>query len=603
MPGLTLVAARRSDRLSTSEILPRLRALEHFPDYATSILVESPRLLVACTRYPEYPLTVVARGRWTALVEGRVYAPADGADRLLDLAPALFDGRDDTAELERWLVGTDGDFLAVLVDATTGSALVLGDRYGRLPVYWHADAERVTISRELSFLAARRSPDRLAMAQYLVFGHPLGTATLLAGVERLPPATLLELPHATTRQLVRPDYDARTPPVRSRDVAGRLGDALVEACRHRVEPGRTTMVALSGGIDSRLVAGALARCDAHAIGMTHLDDHGSEASDAATAGAVAARLGMPWELVRMRPPTGGELATLLKLKFGANYLGMSRVLPFLDRAVARHGRSLTCFTGDQGDRVLGPIAPLAPLPDDAAVARYVLRREAILSPEAVGPAIGIRPSDVLDSLVARIRSYPERQPARKYVHFLFQERGLRWAFEGEDRNRCYFWSVTPFFAPDVFELAMCLPPVTKAFHRLRVGVLAAIAPELVRIPDATTRGRLTSPVFRLQHTVRTMARRTMLHALDGDTERRLFAFLRRVDGYDARSPAVRLVREQLATGPAGAFFRPEGMERILGGARSIAREQFSVMFTVTSLVDALEGNGAALAHFAGTTFI
>jgi asparagine synthase (glutamine-hydrolysing) len=370
-----------------------------------------------------------------------------------------------------------------------------------------------------------------------------------------------------------------------------------------MEPDRTPLIALSGGIDSRLVAGGLARCGAPAVGMTHLDDHGSEAADASTAAQVAERLGMPWELVRMRPPTGEQLAVLLKLKFGANYLGMSRVLPFLDHAVACHGRAVTCFTGDQGDRVLGPITPLAPLADDVAVARYVLRREAIFSPEAVGAAIAIRPSDLFDALVARIRSYPERQPARKYVHFLFQERALRWAFEGEDRNRCWFWSVTPFFAPDVFETAMALPPSAKAFHRLRVAALAAIAPELVRIPDATTRGRLTSPVFRMQHTLRTMARRTMFRAFDGDTERRLIGLLRRVDGYDPRSPAVRLVREQLATGPAGTFFRPEGMERILGRARSIAREQFSVMFTVTSLVEALEGGGTALAHFADTLFV
>ena len=38
-------------------------------------------------------------------------------------------------------------------------------------------------------------------------------------------------------------------------------------------------------------------------------------------------------------------------------------------------------------------------------------------------------------------------------------------------------------------------------------------------------------------------------------------------------------------------------------AAFVAREQFSVLFTVTSLIDALEGNGAALAQFAGTTFV
>jgi asparagine synthase (glutamine-hydrolysing) len=282
---------------------------------------------------------------------------------------------------------------------------------------------------------------------------------------------------------------------------------------------------------------------------------------------------------------------------------MSRVLPFLDTVVARHGRRIVCFTGDQGDRVLGPITPLTPLADDHALATYLLRREAILPPAAVAAAVGIREADIVDDLAACLATYPERRAMLKYVHFLFRERALRWAFEGEDRNRCWFWSVTPFFAPEVFELAMAVRPSGKALHRLRIDVMAALAPELVHIPDVTAGARLTSRAFRIRQGLRSMARRTIFRTFDGDTERRLLGLFRPVDGYGARSAVLRLVRQQLEAGPAGAYLQREATERILDHAGEIAREQFSVLFTVTSLIDAIEGNGATLAQFAGTAFV
>lgn len=604
MPGLTIVAADAGGRPDTPTLLPELRALEHFPDYATTVLVDTPSLLVACTRYPEYPLAVLERAPYVLVLEGRIYAPEDAAARLLDHAERVLDEPERVDDVARWLRDADGDFLAVVVDVERDRAVCLNDRYGRLPVYRRRDAHGITLSRELSLLSRRRSADRLAMAEYLVFGHPLGRATLVAGVERLEPATLVHLPSASTTTLVGPDFEAYArPALPPRALAERIAGALVAACRARVQPDRTTVVALSGGIDSRLVAGSLARCGVRAIGMTHLDHRGSETSDAAVARRVAARAGMAWELVRMPPPTGSDVAALLRLKSGANHLGMSRVLPFLDTVVARHGRRIVCFTGDQGDRVLGPITPLTPLADDHALATYLLRREAILPPAAVAAAVGIREADVVDDLAARLASYPERRTTLKYVHFLFCERALRWAFEGEDRNRCWFWSVTPFFAPDVFELAMAVRPSGKALHRLRIDVMAAVAPELVHIPDVTAGARLTSRAFRIRQGLRSMARRTIFRTFDGDTERRLLGLLRPVDGYDARSAVLRLVRQQLEAGPAGSYFQREATERILGRAGSIAREQFSVLFTVTSLIDAIEGNGATLAQFAGTAFV
>jgi tRNA U34 2-thiouridine synthase MnmA/TrmU len=56
------------------------------------------------------------------------------------------------------------------------------------------------------------------------------------------------------------------------------------------------LVSLSGGIDSRMVAGALTTAGVAARAVTHGALDAETAGDVAIAEAVAARLGMPWEL-------------------------------------------------------------------------------------------------------------------------------------------------------------------------------------------------------------------------------------------------------------------------------------------------------------------
>src|SRR5262249_44265874 len=148
---------------------------------------------------------------------------------------------------------------------------------------------------------------------------------------------------------------------------------------------------------------------------------------------------------------------LLALKSGANYLGMSRILPYLTAVRARHGTAVTYFTGDQGDRIMGDITPVATLRDERELAEYVLRKDAILPPEQVAAMTEVPHAALVDAVQARLAAYPERTLAARYVHFLFYERAVRWLFEGEDRNRCFFWHVTPFYAPRVFETAMRVP--------------------------------------------------------------------------------------------------------------------------------------------------
>ena len=88
------------------------------------------------------------------------------------------------------------------------------------------------------------------------------------------------------------------------------------------------------------------------------------------------------------------------------------------------------------------------------------------------------------SLTEHLDSYPEQSFSRKYLPFMIRERAIRWLFEGEDRNRCEFWSCTPFYSLPFFTAAMACPEDMKRNHQLYRKFLMRLSPAAAGLPDA-----------------------------------------------------------------------------------------------------------------------
>jgi asparagine synthase (glutamine-hydrolysing) len=595
MPGLTLVVRRGGAEDALADPV-RGRRLS---DGETRVLHADPRVWLATSGPPDYPVRVREEGPLLVALEGRLYAGAAPDD----VVRAMLATPPDETRITRWLASVDGDFVLVAVDRRDGRAAALNDRYGRLPLYVVRDAERVVVSREIWFAAAARSHarlDRAAIAQFLLFGYPLGTATLHEGVARVPPATLVHGPDAAAHTLLGARYDEKRD---DPDAARRLADALVTACRARAAGGAANVVTMSGGIDSRMAAAALRRAGVAAVAVTHSDVHGVAARDVTLARQVSERLGMPWTLVQLGPATGAEMARLLRLKGGANYLGMSHVVPFFARLRADHGGRAVVFTGDGGDKILVDQRPLVRLRDDAALADYVLRRESILDADAVARLTGTARDALARGVRDRVASYPEATPAERYVHFMFAERAFKFLFEGEDRNRCFVWTVTPFYAPDVFETAMAVPDARKAGHRLRSEVLALVGPEVAGLVNASTGWVLSDPRLRRRARLEERVKALLYRALPPAIDLPLRRWLRPPHGYGPDSGALRAVRTLLADCPAVAdYVDVKEAERLLADAGRYRREQFSVLLTVAALADEATQGGRVLASLRDVVF-
>jgi asparagine synthase (glutamine-hydrolysing) len=518
MPGFSAV---RSDAGTDGGLARALEATTAFDHYATDTIRHG-EVVVGRTGYDGYPLQRAETEHGTVYLEGRLY-DVDDVEGHLERVAALI-AADDVDGLREWVGERDGDFLIVVVDGE--DVALLNDAFSRLPTYVAVVDGAPIASRELAVVReiAREhgepcSMDRLAVGQYLTFGYTLGTRTLFEGVRAIPPGSLVRLdgaadddpsaapgqdpvahddvPGASITSVYEHDFEDCPNADRSVEAnAAELTDRLLEACRRRIVPGQQTVVSLSGGLDSRTVAAAYAAIDAGSavgaragdvpidreptVAATFRRPDGGNSEEVAAAGAVAEQLDLDWT-VSTADSSPERRETMIQAKQGMNYLGMAYILEFFEDLRSRHGTT-TYVTGDGGDKLLVGLEPTRSFDTHAELVAYVIDANSRLPIEEAAAIAGVDPDAIRASVAERLRSYPESDRSRAYAHFLVRERGINFLVQGEDRNRYYAWTVSPFYALPVWEYAMGCPDEQKAYRRLQSAILERFDPALVDLP-------------------------------------------------------------------------------------------------------------------------
>lgn len=586
MPGLCIRRTRRgtsADRESFSESLDGLR---HFSDYGGIVAVECDSLLVGYTGYPSYPVTTSEDDRYHVVLEGELYDRANPIAAVRDVAPDLFPGGD-LGAVARWLRSVDGEFVCCVLDTETGTLAVLNDVFGRLPLYYRRDDEGVLVGREAGFvLDAGPSVgfDRLGIAESLLVGYTLGDRTLWSDVRKLPPAGLLRIDRSgdlTARRLH--EFDFGDPAHADRSVeenAAALASLFERACERRGGVSATNVVSLSGGHDSRAVAAGFHAGATPFTTATFERADGAADADVRIAADVAAALGVDWKRYELAPIETAEMDALLDFKRGMNHLGMAFILEFFDALLEQHGRDTTYVTGDGGDKTLPDLSPAKPLDGLDDLVDYTVAKNDVFSLPDVARITGVARSTVVDEVRSLLRSYPEDHTAAKYVHFLTHERGFNWLFEGEDRNRYYCWSTTPFYATDVFTYAMNVPADQKAGNDLYREFLRALWPPAIEFPDADFGTPMTSVRYPLVQRVQSLLAR--YPALE-DVARIVY---RGELTYEYPRTVESAMRDQLAAdGSVERVLSTAAVEDVLDSPLRYGRQELFNLFTITSVID------------------
>ncbi|PGF17312.1 hypothetical protein CP556_15210 [Natrinema sp. CBA1119] len=481
-----------------------LEPLVHTDRYEANVVLESASRSVGTTAYPEYPIRIVENDEYWVCLEGRIYDRDDETleRELLEVAAHVLAADGDDEFLTEWLLETDGEFLLVAADKETDRLGLLNDPLARLPTYYFHDGETFLFSRELRYLINEAPIEGFApmgVAQCLLFGYSLGDRTLIDGANRLRPGTKLtidpERGAVTETTLHRFDFGEPAYADRSRSRnAAELVDRFERACRQRSGDGTRDVISLSGGLDSRSVLAGYHAEGIPTTAATMASDEFVPPSDVELARELAETFDIDWQRYDVGPPNGSDLDRIIKTKNGQIGLLTSFILDFFRQLREEYDAGLTYVTGDGGDKVLPDLTPATSIDDESALVDYVIAENCFLSLEEVAQITGLSVDAIRRSVRERLRLYPETDPASKYVHFLVYERGVNFLFEGEDRNRFFFWSTTPFYSIDFFRYAMNCPPEQKTRYNLYRSFLTELAPAAAAlthpdygVPVASTR--------------------------------------------------------------------------------------------------------------------
>jgi asparagine synthase (glutamine-hydrolysing) len=511
MPGLTLVC----DLVSPIDGL--LNDMERRGEGdSLSILWQDKHVALLSSHDPGYPMVHYETPDYLLWAEGCVYQAPESPWHL-SLLPILADALSESIgsldRAARWTEAVDGEFVIAVQDRRMKNIVILNDVLGRLPLYIRRTYKSLIVSRDLPVmirLLRQVDFDRLAMAEHLLYGYPLGSRTLFKEIERVPPSAAIRIWRASKRIAianVRRPAIVSDPCIREEslvEAADHLSSAFVRACAARAGGARNAVLSLSGGLDSRAVAAGLVAGQVPFAAVTRCTDPSEP--DVRLAAKVASALQLKWRSVTFPRPTGSDLLRLLRLKSGMNHLGMAFILPFFDMLRSEFGSDIVFLTGDGGDKILPDHRPSTSVPNLEALVQYVLAKHRLFPLATVATLTGVPEVDIVGALREQLGSYPEDAMEDKHVHFVLFERGFKWLFEGEDRNRSFFWSTTPFYGRGPFLHAMNCPSPLKANYLLYRRFMESLNAGLVDV-ESTTCGPSMRPSRVSRHRVRGTLRR------------------------------------------------------------------------------------------------
>jgi asparagine synthase (glutamine-hydrolysing) len=170
--------------------------------------------------------------------------------------------------------GLNGEFAGIIYDREERTVFLLTDRLGSYPIFHTRTDDTLLCSTDIQVLA--RFPgvepefDRDYLAEFLAFKRSFGVTTPLAGIERLPPATVtaIDLDGLSTesRRYWWPEHTPKDEPFEYfvEEFVERFQRVLSEWVRDDQEYG----LLLSGGSDSRLIMAAMD----HSVVGFHMND-------------------------------------------------------------------------------------------------------------------------------------------------------------------------------------------------------------------------------------------------------------------------------------------------------------------------------------------
>lgn len=364
----------------------------------------------------------------------------------------------------RLLESARGTFCAVHVDPASRCLWLIADKLALRPIYFAVHEDFVLFASALRVLAGhpflRPNGTLQAAAELASLGFPLGTRTALADVRTLAPGQIVRISADSSDAFEYWRWDAiPSRSVAPEDMCEALRTEFERAVRLRLPRGSDAVALLSGGLDSRVIVGALR-------------EFGARVSTINFAPAGSADLIL-----------GRETARLLGTEHFEADNGVPEFWPRLAHAYEQwrsaggqqRQAGTALWSGEGGDRVLAPVnlsprvvAAMRAGKTDQAIAIYLVDENVALPRRLFRTAM--YPA-VRDLQVRGIRAEIERfecdDAARRFhLYVLCNEsrRNIKAHFEDYDLHGIEL--VMPFYDSEFVRLALSYPIDEFLQHRL-----------------------------------------------------------------------------------------------------------------------------------------
>jgi len=205
----------------------------------------------------------------------------------------------------------DGTFAVAILDQRLGRLMIAVDRSATRPLYFYACDNRFLFASEVkAILQDDRVPrqlDEYGLVEFFTFRHPLGERTLIRDVRFLPAGCLATFRdgRALVRSYWEPTVFEDQPSRRREDYLDGLAAGLRRALERQTSGDQPIGLFLSGGLDSRLLAGLMPTVQ----GGFHTFTRGPlESWDVKYGTMVAEKVGSQHHIIEFKPEHLRELA-------------------------------------------------------------------------------------------------------------------------------------------------------------------------------------------------------------------------------------------------------------------------------------------------------
>jgi len=247
----------------------------------------------------------------------------------------------------------NGMFACAFWDRRNATLVLLRDRLGKKPLFYRRDDERVLFGSEMKSLLAwgpiDRTIDLHALHEYLTFGYIVGDASIVQGVQRVPPAHYVIVRDGQVSSHSYWQLRYAPAPTDEGEATERVEDLLRQAVRRRLMSEVPLGAFLSGGLDSSTVVALMAEASSRPVRTFSIGFEEQDYSELQDARCVAEHLGTDHHEMIVKP---SALDVLPELVWHLDEpLGDSSALATYYVCQAARQHVTVALSGDGGDEV------------------------------------------------------------------------------------------------------------------------------------------------------------------------------------------------------------------------------------------------------------